>query len=332
MGARMMYRILVPLDQSQLSRSAVPLASALALASGAELVLLTVMSDSTPFDPLLGVDIEDTRRVGELYLSRVEKELRGQGISTGHVMLQGDPETFIVLFAATQAVDLIVMATHARGGVNRWSLGSVADEVMRTAPVPVLLTRSETEARRPQDLLPRRILIPLDGSPESESILPHARAIADVAGSDILLLRVLQDHDLQSVSPSARDSLHDPDYDAVALTWETRRAADYLESVARRYRIPITPETIHVRVGEPHVIITATAIRERIDLIALSTHGRSGLKRFAFGSVATQVLSECPVPMLTTSAGAVTGTEVRADVAKPVAESQSSGMSGVGMD
>jgi len=298
-------RILVPLNQTLLSRSAVPLASSLALASGAQVVLLTIVSEATPFDPLIGIDTEDTRNVSERYLSQIEDELHQQGIDAQQVILQGDPAAFIVMFAATQGVDLIVMATHARGGVDRWSLGSVADEVMRKSPVPVMLTRADSETKRTDTLLPKRILVPLDGSTKSEWIMPIVVAVADIAQSEIVLLHVLPQHESDALMPAVHDNATDPAYDIVATTWGTRHAVDYLEAVARRYGIPDRPGTALVRVGEPPAHILGTAVQEAVDLIAITTHGRSGVRRFALGSVATRIVQESRLPLLTISVGAI---------------------------
>jgi nucleotide-binding universal stress UspA family protein len=184
-------------------------------------------------------------------------------------------------------------------------LGSVADEVMRKSPVPVLLTRADSETKRSDTLLPKRILVPLDGSAKSEWIMPSVVAVAEVAQSEIVLLHVLSPHESDALMPAVRDNETDPAYDIVAATWVTRNAADYLEAVAQRYGIPVSPGTALVRVGEPPAVIVDTAAQEAIDLIAVSTHGRSGVRRFALGSVATRIVQNSRLPLLTISIGAI---------------------------
>jgi nucleotide-binding universal stress UspA family protein len=153
--------------------------------------------------------------------------------------------------------------------------------------------------------LPKRILVPLDGSTKSEWIMPHVVAVADIAQSEVVLLHVLPQHGLDAPKTTVHGNATSPARDIAATDRETCHAIDYMEAVARRYGIPVSPGTALVRVGEPPALIVDTAAQEAIDLIAISTHGRSGVRRFALGSVATRIVQKTRLPLLTLSIGAV---------------------------
>src|SRR5262249_57716766 len=94
-------------------------------------------------------------------------------------VLQDEVAPAVRRYAAAEAVDLIVMSTHGRGPLARFWLGSVADALVRDAPVPVLLVRPHGEAADLHaDLLPHHVLLPLDGPPLPDQILPHPLHLA----------------------------------------------------------------------------------------------------------------------------------------------------------
>ena len=146
----MYRRIVVPVDGSELAERALPQAEALARLTGAPLHLVRVVdltsmarygtiglhAEVTAFQRLLA----NEEAVARDDLARTARGLRDRGVSVTTEERRGDAATEIV--AATEPGDVIVMATHGRGGVTRWFLGSVAEEVARHAPVPVLLVRA----------------------------------------------------------------------------------------------------------------------------------------------------------------------------------------------
>jgi nucleotide-binding universal stress UspA family protein len=139
-------RILVPLDGSELAGHVVPLAIDLARRAGAEIILMQSISLATESlgmlaggaPELLGLAEEGARD----YLNEVAKGLRDQGLTVA-IDVRLDPAADgILAVAAERSADLIVMSTHGRGGFGRWVYGSVADRVLRGAPIPVLLVRA----------------------------------------------------------------------------------------------------------------------------------------------------------------------------------------------
>lgn len=146
----MYEEILVPLDQSELAEQAVPHAVALADALESVVHLVSVV-------PVPGPEVRDTTTTAseqgaELdmarnYLRGVRKRIMEQGVDTEWDVAQGDVAEQILLYCEQQDCDLIVMSTHGRSGISRWVYGSIADRVLRHAPVPVLLVRAVEEAQ-----------------------------------------------------------------------------------------------------------------------------------------------------------------------------------------
>jgi nucleotide-binding universal stress UspA family protein len=132
----------------------------------------------------------------------------------------------------------------------------------------------------------KRILIPLDGSALAEAVLPHVEELAKSGGAELVLLRVASAH----LFPGA-----DPIEAQVAIVQE---AENYVADVAQRLQEKGISAEAKVRYGDPAEEILDHAARDQIDLIAMATHGRTGLKRVVLGSVAENVLRSAPVPML----------------------------------
>ncbi len=142
-----MYRkLLVPLDGSELSESILPQAVSVAKPAGAEIVLFRVHEAlERGVRETMGEDLAqklDTvnREEMQSYLAKIACDLGNQGIKVEIVAIEGHPAEAIIEYAASHAVDLIVMATHGRSGLTRWAFGSVADKVLRQSPVPVLIS------------------------------------------------------------------------------------------------------------------------------------------------------------------------------------------------
>lgn len=147
----MFNHILLPLDGSPLAELALPAALELARKFESKITLLRVVSTPTTIYPinetvsinLLVTLYEQALEEANAYLSKLQEELTQQGYEVHiQVLEDGSPATAILNVVRVQAVDSIVMSTHGRGGVARWVYGSVADKVLRYAPVPVLLIRA----------------------------------------------------------------------------------------------------------------------------------------------------------------------------------------------
>ncbi|MGE5618733.1 MAG: universal stress protein [Sphingomonadaceae bacterium] len=143
-----------------------------------------------------------------------------------------------------------------------------------------------------------RILVPLDGSPLAEAALPHATAVARRFNASLILLQVVP------TLPTATtvDTVAGAGAEAVialeAIEATERAAVEYLEEVARRPELAGLHVEVEVVRGRPAREIVRRARDGKADLIVMSTHGRSGLGRLVFGSVADEVLRDAGVPIL----------------------------------
>jgi nucleotide-binding universal stress UspA family protein len=287
------YRALcVPLDGSPQSEQALPLALALAKASGAQLRLLHV---HTPTDSIYvpGLPVIDgqLRSLGRLhehtYLTRLAARIAAEAplaVFVDNPDSSGSVAGTIMQSSSAHDCAMLVLTTHGRGGWERAWLGSVADTLVRLSPVPVLLVRGSDGAPPPAHGLPQRVLVPLDGSPEAASILPHALALGRV------------------VAPAkpASELLVPPDTDdAARVARECASARAYLDAVARQLRAEGLDVEIEVRVdGHVASAILAVAQATSADCIAMTTHARSGVSRLLLGSVADKVLRGATLPVL----------------------------------
>lgn len=301
-------RILVPLDGSELAEQVLPYVEILAPKLQAEVLFLRAINPEllarySPEGPL-PVDIyeriiEAETAVATEYLDNVAKRLRAGGVVVRRETVFGPPASAIIDAANRgPGTTLVAMTTHGRTGLARFALGSVAELVVRGADAPVLLVRALAE--RPTALAP--IMVPLDGSPLAEAILPSVEALAPALAAPVLLVRALERHE----APDADIYLAEVDGAGHPLpewmflhTFHLAQIQEYLERVSERLRRAGVVEVCSQVVGGPAAAaITNTALRERVGLIAMATHGRSGIVRWALGSVADRILHTATVPVL----------------------------------
>ncbi len=291
----MFKRILVPLDGSELAEIALPYAEDLAGAFGAEIVLLHVLES----------DDSEYKRMHESYLQEAAERVtdsvrkRAAGDQAGAVRVEaviaeGHPAEQIIDRADDESVDLIAMATHGRSGVRRWVMGSVADKVVSATQAPVTLVKAKAEGTERRETPYGSLLVPLDGSPEAETVLSYVEALGTRMGSRVVLLSVVPG--VSAVYAFPGETVQFPYTEADVQIMKTD-AETYLASVAERLEEKgLRPES-RVVAGDTAEEIILTAERAHADLVAMSTHGRSGVSRWAFGSVADKVLRGVDSPL-----------------------------------
>jgi nucleotide-binding universal stress UspA family protein len=284
-----MKRILVPLDGSLLSESILPVAEEWAKEEGAEVILLrAVLAHHLPLADPTEAEVRVVKE-GETYLKEIAERLERRGLKQVRwVLWYDEPATAIAEAAKRDGVDLIAMATHGRSGLSRLLLGSVAEAVARAARVPVLLLRGQS-AWKPW--AHRKILIPLDGSEPSEGVLPVVERLAGPRDLAVVLLEVIE-----PLPSAVHAELAGQEEEMIAARRED--AGRYLAKVAEPLRDKGVRVGWAVRGGNAAETIVAVAVEQQADLIAMATHGRTGLKRFFVGSVAEQVLRSASVPVL----------------------------------
>ncbi|MEF8864331.1 MAG: universal stress protein [Salinibacter sp.] len=283
-------RVLWPTDFSQGADRAFPHAAALASWHDAELHVLHVTEDQ-------GTEASDVDvPISESTLSGL---LSADGDPPPHVDLgalplvqeqreHDSPSEAIVGYTEEHEIDLIVAGTHGRRGLQRMLIGSVAEEVLRTAPCPVLTVRGEHNNTPAWAV--RNILVPVDFSDASLEALRHAKELALTYGAQITLLHAVE----EVVYPSA--------YGVEPANLPGPQVIDRVEeSLAELARTEIGYEHVVVQanVGYAPSTILDYAETNEVDLVVIATHGRTGLERMLLGSVAERVVRRAPAPVFT---------------------------------
>jgi nucleotide-binding universal stress UspA family protein len=286
----------VPLDGTPLTERVLPFATRLARIGAVKLVLVRAhLPDDDRLDlrlahPELGpaerASLE--RAEAEAMIMNLAQRLRQAGLDAVGLFREGAAARVIQGVAAETKADLILMATHADGLVGRFFLGSVADEVVRNGSVPVLMITARCQHPWPGDRQ-LRVLVPLDGSSLAERALMPAMQLVSTIKGQLVLLTVL--NDTRSTSSDSR---------AESAT-EQAAAQRQLDVVATRLQAAGLSVNTRVSVGAVGASIVHEAAMLDADLIALATHGRSGLARLLTGSVARQVVEVADRPVLLVS-------------------------------
>jgi nucleotide-binding universal stress UspA family protein len=297
----MASKILVPLDGSELAEQALPCAVMLARGLPAELVLMRAVSLPSDVRELLdNADLEPAEPLERLqteaasYLGRVASRLEQEGLRVHQVVLGQPAAEAIVDYAGQAEIQQIVMATHGYAGISRWVHGSVAERVIQSAGVPVLLVRAREKAPDVALHVPlcQRILVPLDGSPIAEQVLPVVVSIAQALKAQVTLFQV--------PIVFATGSLIGEWYLPLQGVFETahQEGQAYLDGVADRLQAQGLEVSSVLEMGAVADAIVNYAEANQVDLIAMCTHGRTGLARWTLGSVADRVLRAGRVPLL----------------------------------
>lgn len=308
----MYRRIAVPLDATVESRQALRWAVTLARAANCPLDLVHVAFPPVYGTELYGATVLNDEAVDELerdadrQLRDLAEEIRAIGVDAKSVVLRGQIPAALNQHIQTSGPDLIVMTTHDRGRVERLLLGSVSESVVRRAHAPVLLLRMDEggAAALNESVAVSRILVPLDGSPFGDAILPHAEQLAQLLGASITLLSV--------VEPTLATSAVAAGFGAPMGTGLAPRAAADVEADAgrktRERELGRTAESVRAHDvvvdaavladGQPGHTIVKYANDHDIGLIAMTTHGRGALKRLVAGSTSEHVLRSARSPLL----------------------------------
>lgn len=320
----MIKRILVPLDESALAEQAIPVAARIARASLCSILLIQVVDTSGEFGGYISapgtVIMQDTieKELTEAteYLKRVAKSPALAGIKTDIEVLTGSPATRIVEVAHDQHEDLVVMCSHGEAGLKRWMLGNVAHKVVRHSSVPVLVLRANQNGTVDlcmESTKPLRILVTLDGSAFSESVLePLVQVVAKLTALRQCHIHLLRVVDL----PNHYSGLNGyPRIDNEMVEEAKQQVNTYLQFVTGRLHALLVRATqstnftitssLKIETDVPRTIVNVAEHGENdddveggYDLIAMATHGRSTIPRWALGSVTESVLDHTKFPLL----------------------------------
>ena len=298
----MFRNILVPLDGSPFAEGAIPLAARLAKSAQAHLHLVLAHQ---PLPVFAGVGElaappvelgEELRAQEEQYLTQTTATLLERGVANVAIHesdgLAG-PE--LCEQAIRLHADLIVMATHGRGGIRRFWLGSVADYLVRHLSVPVLLVHPGREGEPREDDAMGGILVALDLSEEAEAILEPVTALALLTQAHVTLVHVVAPYRQTGPLAVPYPLLLEPSL----VEGNRTECLQKLDAVATRLRERGLSVSCRMLDG----MSPASALLDKLgdgqfDLIALATHGAGGVRRLMLGSVADQVIRRAAKPVL----------------------------------
>ena len=296
--ARPVRGVLVPLDGTALAEEALAIAASLARRAGAPLHLVSaippvpeVVRREFPDRAPAEMQAEIADRQG--YLEEVAEMVRKARPGDVRVsVLNGDPGETIAAYAARERLDFIVLTTHARGRLARWSLGSVADRLLRCSETPLLLLHA-SETPRPGEY--RRIVVGLEGE-QDQHVLDVARRLGSLSpGARYVLVGVVEP-EVPLLTPLARYPHH------VGPRWQARRVADVearlgaLAHELEREGATVTWEVI-ARRGVARAL-SDIARSAGADCLVVGTHGLTGVDRALIGSVAAKLMRRTNLPLL----------------------------------
>ncbi|MCO5166667.1 MAG: universal stress protein [Planctomycetes bacterium] len=280
-------KILVPLDGSRLADGILAHVRRLtAEVAGAEVTLLQVLPAYLAAD-----EIALMRDEADEHHAALARLLTHEGLTVrSRVDVAPDPAEHVVDTARDLGVDLIALSTHGRSGPSRWLRGSVAERVLRGATVPVYTANPQGLVMTDDAIVGwRRVLVPLDGSERATRVLPLAGRFALASDAEVVLLHI-DEPEVPGVHPVPE----------VAAMKAQRRAEETLGQATEQLR---RAGLERVRVlgrygGDPAHEVLEAAREVSADLIAIASHGRTGLARWRFGSVAEKVLRAAEAPLL----------------------------------
>ena len=292
-------KILVPLDGSAVAEQVLPYVRTLAGELNIPVELMEVIDIvelafhmSAEKERYFGAIIEDSvRRSGE-YLKGVAQTF--PSVSVSFAVEKGTAEEVIIAKAAADKETIITMVTHGRSGINRWLMGSVAEKVLRGSANPLLLVRAKAEAKTEGEVTLKSIVVPLDGSEVAESVLPTVLEMAKKLNMEIVLFRACNVP--YSVFGGVRDHFAIVDELLGAIKGEAR---DYLEKKTEELKKQGANKVSYVL--EQGIVpdqIISLGRKTPDNLIAICSHGRSGVKRWALGSVTETVARHSGDPVL----------------------------------
>lgn len=292
--------IMVPVDGSPFAEQALPVALELARRASAQLELVRVHAPLMALAPdaqalILDPALDRAQREDEQqYLAALSTQVRDQsGVSVVEALLDGSVAEALGAQIEHTSADLVVLTTHARSPGSRFWLGSVADRLIRTMHLPILLVPPGAMASEAAHAV-KRIVVPLDGSSLAESALEPARVLGHLFQASYHLVQVVP-----PALPLGRTS------ERLSSGAELNRevairqiGVRYLAGVAARLQLEgatVTTETVDADSAAAGILTVAKA---GSDLIAIATHGAGGVRRLLLGSVADKVIRGSQVPVL----------------------------------
>jgi nucleotide-binding universal stress UspA family protein len=276
----MLKKILIPLDGAKLSEAALDQGRELALAFGSELHLLGVCGG--PEEKYCGL----MRGYLDKKAEDVRRDFLGKDLSLKVVVLSGEAAGQVIDYARQERMDLLVIVSHGHSGIMPWTMGGTANKIIHEALVPVLLLRASAAKKRRPGSIFAKLLLPLDGSAAGETALPYVLEIAAKLKSKVTLLSVVESG--QRVHTiGGLDFIRFPEQQVQKMRQDL---SAYLAGAVKKFRDRGVEARAELTTGHAAEEIIKRAKAAGARLVAMSSHGKSGLREWVFGSVSNKVL------------------------------------------
>lgn len=281
-------RLLLPLDGSPLAERAISPAFAIAKALANDIPCTVHLFRVIPplmmaIDPALYAEtLSFSEEEARSYLTAVQDQWQSSNVSTVVDTSIGPVAESIITYAEEKQINLIIMSSHGRSGLGRWVYGSIAEKVMRQACCASLIVR-QPDHTPPLETF-RHILVCLDGSQLAEQVLTPILVLARAMRARLTLLRVIPPSHLAMETLALEQFLEQVE------RIEQHNAKIYLAQLLQQ--LPSGDLDVHIQTvfGPAAESIIDYAQENQVNLIAMSSHGRSGVSRWVYGSVAEKVL------------------------------------------
>ena len=293
----MFNRILLPLDRSALAECVLPHAIAVARAFGCPVTLLHVLD--TPREPHLRramdpLNWQIRKAEAKMYLGELERRLQAAGLSTDTHILEGFAAEQIIAFSDAHPLPLIILSSHGQSGLSDWGVSGVVQKIALRARAALMIVRAAQP--RPADITGlryQRILVPMDGTPRAESILPAAVLLARAYEAPLMLAHIVQKPAMPRRTPASREDVELADQLVERNQTEATRYLDQLRS--RMTEIVIARVLVSDHLGPA---LNELVEQEKMDLVLLSAHDRSGQPLGLMGDVVSHLMAFGKTPLV----------------------------------
>jgi nucleotide-binding universal stress UspA family protein len=288
----MLEKILLPLDGSALADCVLPHTVAIAQAAEAKVLFLHVLEADTdhPSNPL---DWQLRKVEAQTYLQEVEANWQQMGIPSESVLLEGKAADRIIEYAQETGVDLVVLSSHGQSGLTGWNVSSVGQKIIHRVRKSIMLVRAYQSEADIERVKYDRILVPLDGSPRAESVLPVAGRLAQYHEATLLLAHVVTPPEMMRRIPLATDDIRLVE-EMVARNQE--KARHYFDEL--KNRLPVEVET-HLICDEDVTNALHDLVKKaEVDLVILNAHGDSAEVQRPYGSIVSNFIDYGATPLL----------------------------------
>jgi nucleotide-binding universal stress UspA family protein len=285
----MFNQILFPTDGSDGAAAAFDHVLDLAAHQDATVNILNVVDTTQDSVLEIGEETADAlEQEGKQIVEEAAAQAQQRGVDTVAEVVQGTPYREIIDYAETHGVDLVVIPTHGRRGLERFLLGSTTERVVRRADVPVLTIRPDDDIAITHPY--ENVLVPTDGSDCANQALAIGVDVADAEEAVLHLLSVVA---MPSLGADAR-----PDIQMEMLEDSAHELLDEAEAFTTNAGVEVASKDAEYGPSIHKAILTYIE-KQDIDLVVVGTHGRTGFDRYVLGSVTDYLIRTSPIPVLT---------------------------------